>query len=42
MTKDEIFDKIDEIYSDHDGGEIYLSDERTEQIKNIMEEHDEK
>jgi len=38
MTKDEIFDKIDEVYSDHDGGAIYLSDERTEHLKNIIQQ----
>tara|TARA_R110002153_G_scaffold228184_1_gene381174 strand:+ start:278 stop:568 length:291 start_codon:yes stop_codon:yes gene_type:complete len=38
MTKDEIFDKIDDIYSEHDGGTIYLSDERTERLKEIIQQ----
>jgi hypothetical protein len=38
MTKDEIFDKIDDVYSEHDGGAIYLSDERTELLKEIIQQ----
>ena len=38
MTKDEIFDKIDDVYSEHDGGTIYLSDERTERLKEIIQQ----
>jgi hypothetical protein len=38
MTKDEIFDKIDEVYSEHDGGVIYLNEERTNQIKEIIQQ----
>ena len=38
MTKDEIFDKIDDVYSEHDGGVIYLSDERTERLKEIIQQ----
>jgi hypothetical protein len=38
MTKDEIFDKIDDVYSEHDGGTIYLSDERTERLKQIIQQ----
>ena len=37
MTKDEIFDKIDDVYSEHDGGIIHLSDERTERLKEIIQ-----
>jgi hypothetical protein len=38
MNKEQIFDKIDEIYSEHDGGVIYLSEERINQIKEIIEQ----
>jgi hypothetical protein len=38
MNKEQIFDKIDEIYSEHDGGVIYLSEERTNQIKEIIQQ----
>ena len=38
MTKDEIFNKIDEVYSEHDGGTIYLNEERTNQIKEIIQQ----
>jgi hypothetical protein len=38
MTKDEIFDKIDEVYGEHDGGVIYLNEERTNQIKEIIQQ----
>ena len=38
MTKEQIFDKIDDVYSEHDGGTIYLSDERTERLKEIIQQ----
>jgi len=38
MTKDEIFNKIDDIYCEHDGGAIHLSDELSERLKEIIEQ----
>ena len=38
MTTDEIFNKIDEVYCDHDGGAIYLSDEHTKYLKKIIQD----
>ena len=38
MTKEQIFEKIDDVYSDHDGGVIYLSEDRMNQIKEVIQQ----
>ena len=38
MTKEQVFEKIDDIYSEHDGGVIYLSEERMNHIKEIIQQ----
>lgn len=38
MTKEQIFEKIDDVYSDHDGGAIYLSEDRMNQIKEVIQQ----
>jgi len=38
MTKDEIFLKIDDIYCENDGGDLYLTKERENLIKEIIQQ----
>lgn len=38
MTKEDIFLKIDDVYCENDGGDLYLTKERENQIKEIIQQ----
>tara|TARA_R110000850_G_scaffold128179_1_gene247445 strand:- start:7 stop:249 length:243 start_codon:yes stop_codon:yes gene_type:complete len=38
IMTEQVFEKIDDIYSEHDGGVIHLSEERMNHIKEIIQQ----